>query len=59
MRHLACFEQLRRLDVKVFQHNAKGQGQLAIRLADFDVLVLIRERTTLNRALISKLPKLK
>lgn len=59
VRHLACFEQLRGLDVKVFQHSAKGQGQLAIRLADFDVLVLICERTTLNRALISKLPKLK
>jgi D-3-phosphoglycerate dehydrogenase len=59
VRHLTCFEQLRGLDVKVFQHSTKGQGQLAIRLADFDVLVLIRERTTLNRALISKLPKLK
>lgn len=59
VRHLACFKQLRGLDVKIFQHGAKGQGQLAIRLADFDVLVLLRERTALNRALISKLPKLK
>ncbi len=59
VRKLPCFELLKGLDVKIFQHGAKGQGQLAIRLADFDVLVLIRERTTLNRALISKLPKLK
>ena len=59
IRKLSCFELLKGLDVKIFQHGAKGQGQLAIRLADFDVLVLIRERTTLNRALISRLPKLK
>ena len=59
VRKLSCFELLKGLDVKIFQHGAKGQGQLAIRLADFDVLVLIRERTTLNRALISRLPKLK
>ena len=59
VRKLSCFELLKGLDVKIFQHGAKGQGQLASRLADFDVLVLIRERTTLNRALISRLPKLK
>ena len=59
VRKLPCFELLSGLDVKIFQHGAKGQGQLAIRLADFDVLVLIRERTTINRDLISKLPKLK
>ena len=59
VRKLSCFELLKGLDVKIFQHGAKGQGQLAIRLAEFDVLVLIRERTTLNRALISRLPKLK
>ena len=59
VRRLECFKLLHGLDVKVFQHGAKGLGQLAIRLADFDVLVLIRERTALNRALISKLPKLK
>ena len=59
VRKLSCFDLLKGLEVKIFQHGAKGQGQLAIRLADFDVLVLIRERTTLNRALISRLPKLK
>jgi D-3-phosphoglycerate dehydrogenase len=59
VRKLPCFKLLNGLDVTIFQHGAKGQGQLAIRLADFDVLVLIRERTTLNRALISRLPKLK
>ena len=33
--------------------------QLAVRLREFDVLVLIRERTALPRQLISKLPNLK
>ena len=46
-------------DVKVFNNTTRGLGQLAIRLAPFDALVLIRERTALNRALLSKLPNLK
>jgi D-3-phosphoglycerate dehydrogenase len=47
------------MDVKIFNHSAKGLGQLAIRLADVEALVLIRERTAISRALIEKLPKLK
>jgi D-3-phosphoglycerate dehydrogenase len=56
---LACYDLLRAHDVKVFNNTTKGLGQLAIRLAPFDALVLIRERTTLNRALLNKLPNLK
>ncbi len=59
VQQLPCFHLLDGLDVKVFNHTAKGLGQLAIRLAAFDVLVLIRERTAVNRALMEKLPKLK
>lgn len=59
VRHLACFSLLDGLNVKIFQRNAKGAGQLAIRLAEFDVLVLIRERTSLPRALLARLPNLK
>ncbi len=59
VRHLPCFSLLDGLDVKVFNHSARGIGQLAIRLAPFDVLVLIRERTRIDRALLAKLPKLK
>ena len=59
VRHLSCFRLLDGLDVKVFNHSAKGLGQLAIRLADREALVLIRERTAISRALIDKLPKLK
>ena len=43
----------------MFNNRAVGLGQLAIRLAPFDAIVLIRERTVLNRALLAKLPKLK
>ena len=34
VRHLPCFRLLEGMDVKVFNHSAKGLGQLAIRLAD-------------------------
>jgi D-3-phosphoglycerate dehydrogenase len=46
-------------DVKVFNSTTRGLGQLAIRLQPYDALVLIRERTALNRALLEKLPNLK
>lgn len=56
---LDCFSLLDGHEVKVFTNSARGVGQLAIRLADFDALVLIRERTVLSRPLLEKLPKLK
>ena len=59
VRHLDCFSILKDHEIKVFNNRAVGLGQLAIRLASFDALVLIRERTVLNRALLSKLPNLK
>jgi D-3-phosphoglycerate dehydrogenase len=59
VRHLPCFSLLDDFDVKIFHNNAKGLGQLAIRLAHFDVLVLIRERTKLPRSLLMRLPTLK
>lgn len=59
VRHLDCFHLLDGHDVKVFTNSARGVMQLAIRLAEFDALVLIRERTVLSRALLDKLPKLK
>ena len=59
VRHLPCFALLDGMDVKIFQNSAKGLGQLAIRLTSFDVLVLIRERTSLPAALLNRLPALK
>ena len=59
VRGLDCFKLIDGHDVKVFNNTARGLGQLAIRLAPFDALVLIRERSSFNRALLSKLPNLK
>ncbi|MBI1891330.1 MAG: D-2-hydroxyacid dehydrogenase family protein [Burkholderiales bacterium] len=59
VRHLECFSLLDGHEVKVFTNSARGIGQLAIRLAPFDVLVLIRERTRITRPLLTKLPNLK
>ena len=59
VRQLGCFHLLDGHEVKVFTNSTRGAGQLAIRLAPFDALVLIRERTALPRLLLSKLPKLK
>ncbi|MDN2674677.1 D-2-hydroxyacid dehydrogenase family protein [Janthinobacterium sp. SUN026] len=59
VRGLDCFQLLDGHEVKVFSNTARGLGQLAIRLAPYDALVLIRERSSFNRALLSKLPNLK
>jgi len=58
-RGLDCFSLLDGHEVKVFQSSTRGLGQLAIRLAPFDALVLIRERTALSSALLGRLPNLK
>ena len=58
-RTLKSFQLLHAHEVKVFTNSTRGLGQLAIRLAPFDALVLIRERTALNRALLARLPNLK
>ncbi|MFZ6645569.1 D-2-hydroxyacid dehydrogenase family protein [Undibacterium sp. TJN25] len=59
VRQLKCFELLQGHDVKVFNSSAVGIGQLAIRLAPYEALVLIRERTAFPKALLQKLPNLK
>ena len=59
VRGLACFRLLDGHEVKVFTHSARGIGQLAARLAPFDALVLIRERTAFPAALLARLPNLK
>ncbi len=59
VRQLECFKLLDGHEVKVFTNSARGAGQLAIRLAPFDALVLIRERTALSHSVLSRLPKLR
>jgi D-3-phosphoglycerate dehydrogenase len=56
---LDCYKLLDGHEVKVFNNSARGLGQLAIRLAPYEALVLIRERTSLPAALLNKLPNLK
>jgi D-3-phosphoglycerate dehydrogenase len=56
---LDCYKILDGHAVKVFNNSARGLGQLAIRLAPYEALVLIRERTSLPAALLNKLPNLK
>ena len=59
VRKLRCASKLESLNAKVFTNTVKGIGQLAIRLRDADVLVLIRERTHFPKQLLEKLPRLK
>ncbi|MEW6760199.1 MAG: D-2-hydroxyacid dehydrogenase family protein [Pseudomonadota bacterium] len=59
VRGLSCFRLLDGHEVKVFNNSARGLGQLAIRLAPYEALVLIRERTAFPAALLQRLPNLK
>ena len=59
VRKLQCASKLDPYTAKVYTNTVKGLGQLSVRLKDADVIVLIRERTHLNRQLIEKLPRLK
>ena len=59
VRKLACASKLDAYPAKVYTNTVKGIGQLSVRLRDADVVVLIRERTHMSRALLEKLPKLK
>ena len=59
VRKLECASKLEHYPAKVYTNTIKGIGQLAVRLKDAEILVLIRERTHITRALIDKLPKLR
>jgi len=56
---LDCFSLLADHEVVVFRDTIHDIERLAARLADADVLVLIRERTPITRELLQKLPKLR
>jgi D-3-phosphoglycerate dehydrogenase len=59
VRKLRCAARLEPYNAKVFTNTVKGIGQLAVRLRDAEILVLIRERTHFPRALLEKLPRLR
>ena len=59
VRKLDCATKLDGYSAKVYTNTVKGIGQLSVRLKDADVIVLIRERTHLNRQVLEKLPRLR
>ena len=56
---LDCFARLAGHEVRIFRDAAPPLDQLAANLADADIIVPIRERTTYARELLGKLPRLK
>lgn len=59
VRKLQCASALDKFNLKVYTNTVRGVGQLAVRLRDADIIVLIRERTAITRQLLDKLPQLK
>ncbi|WKE64310.1 D-2-hydroxyacid dehydrogenase family protein [Gallaecimonas kandeliae] len=58
VRRLPCFSQLQGFDVSVF-NDSPPRDELVKRLKDMDALVLIRERTSIDDALLAQLPRLR
>jgi D-3-phosphoglycerate dehydrogenase len=56
---LDCYAQLAGHDVRVFQGPARADDELARQLNDAEAIVLIRERTSITRELIGRLPRLR
>lgn len=59
VRHLDCFSKLDGQQVTIYHDSIKDVAELATRLQDAEVLVLIRERTAITEDLLARLPKLK
>ncbi len=59
IRTLPCFKKLDEHDVTIWNDHVQDVNQLAERLKDTEVLILIRERTQIREALLERLPKLK
>jgi len=56
---LASFAEFSGHTVEIFADAEKDESRLAERLAGFDAIVLIRERTRMTRSLLAKLPRLR
>jgi len=59
LRTLACFGKLAGHEVKIWNDHLQDTDALAARLQDTEALVLIRERTKIDAALLERLPKLR
>jgi len=59
VKNLDCFPLLDDFDVTVYTNPPVSQDELVERLVDRDGVVLIRERTVIDRSLLSRLPNLR
>jgi D-3-phosphoglycerate dehydrogenase / 2-oxoglutarate reductase len=59
VRTLNCFAKLAGHDVTIYNDTVKDTGELAARFGDAEALVLIRERTAIDDALLARLPRLR
>lgn len=59
IRQLSCFEKTKGHTVKIHNDTVSGVDALAERFKDAEAIVLIRERTIIDKALLDRLPKLK
>ena len=59
LRTLPCFAKLTGHEIEVWNDHVQDTAVLAARLKDTECLVLIRERTKIQSALLERLPKLK
>jgi D-3-phosphoglycerate dehydrogenase / 2-oxoglutarate reductase len=59
VRGLACFAKLAGHEVTIYNDTVKDTAALAERFRDADALVLIRERTSIDDALLARLPHLR
>ena len=59
LRTLPCFSKLAGHDIEIWNDHIQNTNELAGRLKDTECMVLIRERTKIQSALLERLPKLK
>lgn len=59
VRKLSSFSQLTEHDVMVFNDTVTNLDELSQRLSPYEAIVLIRERTEINQALLERLPNLR
>ncbi len=59
LRGLDCFAKLAGHEVQIFHDTVKDIDALAARFADADAIVLTRERTRIDAALLDRLPRLR
>lgn len=59
VRTLACFAKLEGHAVRIFNDTVKRTDELAARFADAEAIVLTRERTRIDAALLDRLPRLR